>query len=470
MTFRRLLVAALMVIALVPMVGYVVWRQWLSNPANPGPLIDYDARFTALISSVQPQGEDAFPRYVAILEDRLGGQRAQRVDPNGYAEWYYDGGEDLRALMDSDLSLALRGPWGDEQSADARATAARLRPLLMDAIDQAAALPRCERPALPPAGATRFWYEVGSEYDPERAALRRFAVLNLIWMREAAAIGDWDEVERRAQTSLRLGRHLLSWPVILEWITGVSSFSWAIGELGTLALEHDIPAEAGESLIALIDSTPWEVAPQSYYLDAAELELLGLSQDWYSGALTGGATIVWPLQPRQGAVERKLIEYFDALRAWRSAPGPARASYPIPELDLPSRDIGVAMQAPAMGRPLRMFDEMETGVAQTRLMLRLEAFHAREGHWPDTLEEAASAAEIAEPLTGQAFTYRVLQADPLGRPFLLIRPLAAQHVRDDKNALQQIINSGGEAPPGLVDMLRPELPDVAPEFGRRSRP
>lgn len=447
---------------------FVAWKFWLWNPAHPGPPVDYNAQWAALIASIQPEGEDAFPAYVALLEDRLGARRVQGVDMNGFPEWRHEGGDDLLALTKSNVRRALRGDWGDERSADARAAAERLKIVRAD-LDAAAALPRCERPHDPPNGAKRLWWNVSSEYGPERDALRHLAGLNMMWMREAAAAGDWDEVVRRFETGLRLGRHALSWPASWDWMIGMGAYGGAVHELMMLAHEHPVPADACERLVAAIDRTPWRVAPETFYLDGLRIELMGMSQDWYSGALTGGNTIPWPIQARQSSVERKLENHVQDLRAWRAMPGPQRVAHTLPELDLGARDIGVAMMVPATGRPFRAIDQLETTLAATRLCLLLEAFHDREGRWPAALDEAATSAEAAEPITGEPFGYRRLQDDPFGRPFVLIVPASAKHMRIDPANQRRIVAAGGEAPHGWIDVLRPELPEFDPDSFHETR-
>lgn len=465
---KKILIVALITLSFVPAAGYLAWTLWLSNPAKAGPRVNYDAQWTALIESIQPIGEDAFPAYVAILEDRLGARRVRSLDMNGFPEWAHQGGDDLRALIGSRLSEALQGEWGDARSAKARAAAERLKMIRAD-LDAAAALSRCERPYDPPDGATRVWWNVSSEYGPERDALRHLAGLNLVWMREAAVGDDWDEVERRLETGLRLGRHALMWPASWDWMIGIGVYGGAVHEVGALAHEHSIPREVCERLLEVIDRTPWRVASEEFYLDAVGIELMGMSQDWYSGALTGGNTIPWPLQARQSSVERKLERHLEDIRAWRAMPGAERSAHEAPDLDLGSRELGIAMMVPMTARPFRSFDALETNIAATRLMLRVEAFHDREARWPATLEEAASATEIAEPITGDSFGYRRFQDDPFGRSFVLIVPASAKHMRTDPADQRRIVAAGGEAPDGWIDVLRRELPEVDPNAERERR-
>lgn len=465
---KKLLIVALITLSFVPAAGYLVWALWLSNPAKAGPPVDYDAQWTALIESIQPIGEDAFPTYVAILEDRLGTRRVQGLDENGFPAWSRVGGDDWGALTNSDMRDALRGAWGDERSANARAAAERLKMIRAD-LDAAAALPRCERPHEPPDGAARVWWDVSSEYGPERDAFRHFAALNLVWMREAAVAGDWDEVENRFETGLRQGRHTLSWPATWDWLLGIGVYAGPVQEIGTLAHEHSIPSDVCERLLEVIARTPWRVAPEEFYVDAVGIELLGMSQDWYSGALTGGNTIPWPLQARQSSVERKLERHLKDIRAWRAMPGPERSTYELPDLELGTREIGVAMMVPAVVRPFRSFDVLESNIAATRLLLRVEAFRDREERWPEALEHVAASDELLEPITGDPFGYGLLEDDPFGRPFILIVPPSAKHVRTDQADQKRIIEAGGEAPDGWVDWLRPEFPEFDPEAERERR-
>ena len=465
---KKILIVALITLSVVPAASYLAWTIWLSNPAKAGPPVNYDAQWTALIESIQPIGEDAFPAYVAILEDRLGARRVQSLDMNGFPEWSHQGGDDLRALIDSDMRDALQGDWADGRSANARAAAERLKMIRAD-LDAAAALPRCERPHDPPDGARRVWWNVSSEYGPERDGLRHLAALNLVWMREAAVAGDWDEVVRRFETGLRLGRHALMWPSSWDWMLGLGFYDGAVREVRTLAHEHAIPTAVGERILEVIDRTPWRVAPEKFYLDGVAIELMGMSQDWYSGALTGGNTIPWPLQARQASEERRLEGHLQDIRAWRAMTGPQRAAHELPDLDLGTREVGIAMMVPATARPFRTFDVVETDIAATRVMLRLEAFHDRESRWPHTLEEAASADEIIEPITGDCFGYQRLEGDPFGRPFILIVPASAKHMRTDAAEQRRIVAAGGEAPDGWIDVVRRELPEVNPDAERERR-
>lgn len=59
------------------------------------------------------------------------------------------------------------------------------------------------------------------------------------------------------------------------------------------------------------------------------------------------------------------------------------------------------------------------------------------------LENAASAAEIADPITGDPIAYRRLIDDPLGRPFILVVPPSAAHWRVDRQQAAKMFATPG---------------------------
>lgn len=190
-----------------------------------------------------------------------------------------------------------------------------------------------------------------------------------------------------------------------------------------------------------------------YYVDALGIALLGGLQQWYSGGMTGGATLPWPFQEGHGSAARKATRYVNALRAWRALPGAERVAAAAPEPE-PSRSFAMDMLTMATGRPFRNLDATDTYRAAARIVLRLEAFHDRRGRWPDGLEEAMDERETRDPITDGAFGYQRLDADPVGRAYVLMIPSEAKHMREDEQARREIIDAGGAAPARMLDFRR----------------
>lgn len=114
---------------------------------------------------------------------------------------------------------------------------------------------------------------------------------------------------------------------------------------------------------------------------------------------------------RQAAMTRheRLADPFDADAFAENVP----RSYPV---------IGILI--PAIGKAMRSHDQYEQGRVGLRLIIAIERYRARSGHYPVSLSDLAPTILSELPMdsyTGQAFGYRRFGAgeDPDGRGYLL---------------------------------------------------
>jgi hypothetical protein len=91
---------------------------------------------------------------------------------------------------------------------------------------------------------------------------------------------------------------------------------------------------------------------------------------------------------------------------------------------LPQRYIVLRMILPAIGKSISSRDQLEVQARGVKLMLALEIFNRRNGHYPQTLDELVPGVLPEMPLdpcSGRAYGYRILTSaeDPDHRRYTL---------------------------------------------------
>lgn len=114
-----------------------------------------------------------------------------------------------------------------------------------------------------------------------------------------------------------------------------------------------------------------------------------------------------------GAKARRLIEEDNrALAAWWLTPARTRSPVPPPgaySFSYEAIDIS-RLQASSRGT----YDLLMARAVGVAALLELEAHHARTAEWPDDLSDAPRAAELRDPITGEALVYERAPADAEG--------------------------------------------------------
>lgn len=284
-------------------------------------------------------------------------------------------------------------------------------------------------------GPPRLRYDVGGVglLDVRRA---------MLWeMRLAAGRGDWERVEEIGRSVVGLSDlhsfapsmvsyllHLRAredlWEMIRVVVSenevdaGVIARMEGLMEAGKDAWEVFARGIEGESLL-MRDSMNYTFTSRGF-LNARGLEEYGRfglrSRDESANAwewLVREARWAWmeATSARRGEAERAVAAWRDAWLEWASRDTDARVEHP----DFPSwvrenpfARVAAGYLMPEEGEWSYMHREMwehEDARAATRATLRLAAYRASVGTWPQMLTEAMSVAEATRPSTGKMFFY-----------------------------------------------------------------
>ncbi len=416
---KKWLFWGLLTIVLAPLGLAALLVALPSGQASPSEDDSHLRELREMIVAGRPESENAWPaieaaheRAMSIAMETMSPAAAKSL---AYGVWRLNTGE-----------------WDDPEHADARVMLERLGSVL-DTLDGdlrgtfALAPPRKGSSetmgSLLPRGASR--------------AFTSLAQLNISQMRAAAADGRWDEVERALDRAVRLSRAVAA-PTAIATMLSESLIGVTMKEAVHLIREGSPDAATIDRLVWIVEADEARGRDAGAICRGERLTWLNMMRSSYSD---DGLAVPWGDEdpslwermrnvraysmPRWPDVERDITNEFTALEAWLVAPPGERGQWPksealvryaetlgFPEVDDPL--LGVAKPIVASLR----------GPVAFAAALRVYAFHARHARWPESLEEAAPDRRFVDPLTGNAFQYKLEVTDgaPTGFQVLLNGP------------------------------------------------
>jgi hypothetical protein len=404
---RGLMLAALLVVLLAAAGGEVVRWFYGLPPEIDGPA--FYNRLTAEASGDLPfdSPDNAVVHYRTLVIDVLG--------LPGALEWYAARSDDPRKRRwrelwtgRTTLSNLTLGRWDDPRQADGRAMLADLRPIF-EQFDVAADAPWFR----PRYSASNDIFNPDDSDGPigpvemrvpHMGLLHAIHRLNVAQIRASAHTNDWTDVVRRVRTGLRNTRHLANEP--LPWAPrwGAGMDSTTLAEVRHLINEHELPLSVCDGLIREIEEAG-PIRDLATALGVERITFTSLVRDEFFEQ-TGSVVSVsfWRTllnNPPPRLALRDAEQFFDQMEDYLALPYAQRSSLPIPNLG------AAGWFLPSFSR---IIDQLDAAVAQraaTLALLRLERFHAMNGRWPATLEEAMTREQTLEPVTGAPFIYLV---------------------------------------------------------------
>lgn len=258
----------------------------------------------------------------------------------------------------------------------------------------------------------------------ETSAWRNLVRTSQPRMRLAAARGDGAEAARVLEDLLAIAAAYGDQLLLLDRLSGIATLSVAAGEARFLLVDGVLDGPTCARMLEAFDARRPFPAFEETLQAESQLQVVMAAQvnDWLA---------------RTTAAERK--ESADALRAVLARPevmAVKAAADEVSPLVGEALDSGPAMLeredlvehmaelvAGAVVKVQSSEVEVQMAVEGTRIMLALEVYRGEHGAYPDELEPLARGAlpEVpVDPLSGEAFVYRVLEApDEHGRAYLL---------------------------------------------------
>jgi hypothetical protein len=415
--------------------GLAISSLTLAEPSPPS----HDGIAGAIVqlhAEVQPSagGEDAWRIYEQLRERYSKSVLFVKV-PEG------DNDYSLRNLDELNS-----GDWGDPRHAELLLLLEVHRPTLA-ILDEAAMRSACIFPIEFGADGT---VSIFSTFRVMQSAKQ----INLAAMREAANRADWDEVERRLRTGLRMAEHQARSPVMIGSLMGHVVATLHTREAATLATELPMPGLVARRLASIIESNDvnravpigWPIEGErlnavamlaSIAEDQAEAETLDEFEDdeeWDEGEWDD-AEHVAPDEPEAdaeggedsgddglkafaesmasawNAMEVPITEEtfaqqdaaFDELARWAQLPPMVRFSKRIewPE----DRHSLVTLSGEAFEKFLLDRDRLAIVRQGHALGLRLASLKSGIGRWPTSLDELGPTVNTRDPVFGEVYEY-----------------------------------------------------------------
>ncbi len=179
-------------------------------------------------------------------------------------------------------------------------------------------------------------------------AQRRMLLLLLVSMRECAARGDWEGLERAARGGLRLARHGYAEGTAVTLAGCTSTWAAVVRETARVSVEHVPPVEASIRLLGLVSEGELPTEMGLSAIKGERLFQLASLHEWYNGhglemtwetepvewgpfkSSWGGTPTAWDRvanvraygRPTWNERTRNLGATFDAFEAWAEEVGP----------------------------------------------------------------------------------------------------------------------------------------------------
>lgn len=432
-------------LALIALTVLAVGRQvYLALTAKPGKSVNYSALAADLIQKYQPASATPdSPNAYELLDQAITIESQVQADIR--AERGMPGGQypvDYSTLMGP---FQAAGPYKEvlpEIQAHSREAIEALRKTeLFSLLSQAAATPRAVRPT--PQG------RLIDMLLPSLGKYRNFARLNGARMYMASVSGDDTERVQAFEQTLAIGRVAAHGSFLIEALVGIAIDALALGELVNEIVEKP-PSEATLlACLAAIDRQP--LPPIRLAMEGERLGTLDTIQWTHTDDGAGSGRLITttvsqlgvspgagPLDrfsqwrifniggaafPSKAANIRKANGLYDLILKAVDTPYYQRIGATA-EIEnyietLPNRYIVLKAMFPAIGKSMQSRDQLQVQLNATRVIIALEIFRHRNGHYPQTLDELAPSILPqlpVDPFTGKNFGYQVL--DPANDPDL----------------------------------------------------
>lgn len=429
LTKRRILWSAAAVIGLL-----LAWQVYDILTGKPEPKVDYATPFYELCASAQPEGENAWPLLVEVLE-RVAVATSQLAQNPDATQRFTDGTSIPGSF--SDLTYL---PVTSRKVRPHRAALAELEADgTFDLLAQIASMPRCVRP---PVTGAPFYERHREQIWNDMGAHRHLARLQAARLTVAAYDGRWNEYIVVADQALAGCRFLDLQPSLIEHLVAVACIDLLLGEIRTTLVERSLKEDIARELLMVLDRR-LGLPPPEHVLNGERLLYLDQLQHTYTssgrlpissfgqftaqannplappgGAAAGmsprdaAAEISAILIPGRAGAERLYEEYFDeALRLTRMSGDPRDAgNWQTWSTTLPLYQIVVRATTFDPGAIAASWQNIHHSIAATRLMLGLEIFIKRHGRAPESLDDLVPDClpEIpVDPLNGKGWGYRL---------------------------------------------------------------
>lgn len=486
---RKRYVALLIVLLLL---GWLGWMIAGAISARPGPQVDYQQKMIELGASVQPEGENGWPAYMEALT------LYSNMGTPGLPDWPT---EPDRLADILPLTRILDGDFDRNRVQFELALLAHVEQSgVLERLDAAAAAPRAVRSGFDGADQGLMFALL-----PELGQTRSVAKMCAARMRVSMEDGDIEQFIRSTEHGLALARISSHDPVYIAHLVGIAVSALTLTELGRQVIEHELDEATCRRLLDLLDRHA--LASMSLAFEAERMVQLDVIQRVFSddgkgdgillmskaaemanafggAAPLGGAhpilNVVGLVLPGRAETTRVLNEFFDAAVGQTRLTGPQRRSNSV-DLDqfvenLPRGHFMLKLLLPALASGLSIDLNARAMQDAMRVMLAIEAFEARRGRLPDSLDDLAPeflASVPVDPVSGQPFVFLKRSATPDDRRTYWLYSVGLDG-----------IDNGGAEPSGRnsMDALRSEskgkgfdyifnrLRDPWPEQTSRSQP
>jgi hypothetical protein len=414
---------------LLTVAALAAWAIYRSVTAVPGSPVDYAAKLEALSLSRQPaEGENAVPIFERILgivtkaqetvAARAGPAPADLPNGNGWPI-------DYSALLDPGVHPAVaHNALGAIDLAS--------RDGLLTELDALVRAPRVQWPrATSPLFSTLF---------TELGEARNLARMGAARMHVAAGRGDWDEFARAFEHTLGVSRAVDARGFIISKLVSVAIDALALSTVRPAIASRALDEATMRRMLGAMDASA-----RIPYTDAIEAERLGMLDsiqqvftdngrgdgrliltrlnEMTGDPSLGGArswriiNVAGMVMPGKRATTEKVEELYAGLKAFVEAAPAARASLgfqPDQWTDaLPRKYLALKQLAPALSRTAWSFDQHRSLWNGTRLMLAIEIYQRRHGHYPDDL--ARLVPDILKEIPVDPFApggYRYARLEP----------------------------------------------------------
>ncbi len=269
---------------------------------------------------------------------------------------------------------------------------------------------------------------------PELAPLRGIARWLVVRAKLRLLGGDTDRALDDLECVLRAGRHLQTQPVLLQYLVGVAIDALACDALLDAPGLSPKPMDCEHALQRLKDADlaprrmarqviveklcAWDNA-QRYLRDTdgdGRYETLALPKELADALQSPGKL---DLAQTFDETIREIGDYFDRARKAVAAEDYAQAK---PVLQTLAKELAdkkgslLSIVAPSLGPAVVIQNRVIAQYRGARIVLRLHAYRAKQGHWPADLKEALSGEPpetATDPFSGQPFVYRVKDDAPV---------------------------------------------------------
>lgn len=434
-TRRRVLWAAFTLLVL-----FIAWQAYDILTGKPQPKVDYAAQYQQLRDSVQPsEGEDAYP----VLDELL--VRVGRV----FREVEQAAEDESDPAAEPYFSSLLQGAYRPHLWTRQIEAIQRLHDdgtLALSA--KMAAMPRC---ILPPIEGSPFHEAFSYGLIGMTGSLRDFTKVQSARMRIAAHHRKWPEFIAAVDETLAAVQLTSHNPALIDAVNGIACQHLVFHQLRTALVEAALDETHAAALLAAFDQRT-QIPSIEFYAAGERLVNLDMLQHIYTGSgrlpldsfSSYRGDSFWP-----GAAAKAEGDVQSTIGASLAIafPGHGKAKSIVNDwyADLIAlsnmsleeiyrqRQIGWSIRVPinqvAISWMVRDPSPMATVFAArraesqaTRIMLALELHIARLGTAPESLDALIPeflASPPIDPICNQPYGYKRLDADPLGREYLL---------------------------------------------------